>query len=110
VQTFTKATATFDASHQVKLPLRCSKQHGHSFRVSAMSQGEYEPELQEGLEVLLRELDGRDVNAMLTAGDPSVTGMAHWIMERLLGSHPRLVKVEVEDSKGLAGSAVREFR
>ena len=109
MQTFTKATAAFDASHQIQSPLRCSKPHGHSFQVIAMV-GSYEPDVQERLEVLLRELDGRDLNAMLVAGDPSVTGVASWIMERLLQNLPRLIAIEVTDSKGLCGVATRELR
>ena len=110
MQIFTEATASFDASHMVKNPLRCSKQHGHSFEVTARVQGDYQPEVQEELEVLLRELDGRDLNVMMIAGDPSVTGIAAWIMERLLHLHPRLVRVQVTDSKGLTGVAERELR
>lgn len=110
MQIFTEATASFDASHMVKAPLRCNKDHGHSFEVVARVQGDYQPEIQEDLEVLLRELDGRSLNAMMIAGDPSVTGTAAWIMERLLHLHPRLVLVRVMDSKGLSGICEREIR
>jgi 6-pyruvoyl-tetrahydropterin synthase len=110
VQTFTKATASFDAGHKADLPVRCQKPHGHCFQVSAVVSGKFDPGIQQDLEVLLREFDGRDINSMLVAGDPSVMGIANWIMERLLGAHSGLVKVEVEDSKGLAGTSTREIR
>lgn len=94
----------FDASHQVEGYPGCGAPHGHTFKVTAVIQGGLERDdngiwrtfsselLQDNLRSFTKELDGRDLNAMMKGTTPTPELIAAWFLERL----PAADWVEVE--------------
>jgi 6-pyruvoyl-tetrahydropterin synthase len=89
------AHAYFDASHTVLGDQMCGAAHGHTFHVSATVVGGMEREgtglwrvhqtetLQQDLDRIARELDNRDLNAMMVGSAPVPETIAAWFLERL---------------------------
>lgn len=95
----------FDAGHRLPDGL-CNRTHGHRYRVRVTALGYYLPEKGESyewpqldvdLQLIISELDKRDLNEMMHGANPSADGVALWIMERLVGSHPKITEVSVTD-------------
>lgn len=101
----------FAASHQLKDHPFCGKLHGHTYKVKVVVQGDPDPdtfnfvadygEFDKRVNDLLRELDGRDLNAMMPGTIPSAQGIANWFWERLT-LHYRLDEVLVWQDQLLA--------
>jgi 6-pyruvoyl-tetrahydropterin synthase len=109
MESFTEVTAKFDASHQVAHPARCASLHGHTFTVRVFVRADA-PQLQDLLSTILYELNDRDLNLMMIGGEPTLSGIARWLAERLVEAFPNLEMIEVEDGRGLAGGVTRTKR
>lgn len=78
--------------------------HGHRIRVRVSAHGTFDPrtgrsyridELERDLDSLVSELAGRHLAKMMPGATPTPEGLATWILERLVGAHPKLVEVIV---------------
>lgn len=87
--------SAFDASHQIEDDPLCGRDHGHTFHVTACVEGILErdessiwrvfgtEDLQQRLDSVTRELDLRDLNAMMPGSTPIPETIAAWILERI---------------------------
>jgi hypothetical protein len=107
------ATATFASTHQDER--EGPHLHGHTFNVTVLELGSdagVKYELQPDLESVLSELHLKPLDVMLTGGSQTLDGIGSWVMERLLGRHPRLVRVDTStcDQPGAVVGVTREIR
>ena len=98
------ATTTFDAGHQLPGTEECSKPHGHRWTATVEMDGEMSPRrrpheerllLLADLRKLADELDGRDLNQMLPAAQPTLENIAIQLMERLRFQWTRITRVTI---------------
>lgn len=105
------ASSTFDSTHRDEregLHL-----HGHTYRVTVTELGTdagVKYDLHPDLRAVLDELDRKSLDDMLTGGSQTLDGIASWVMERLLGRHPRLVRVDISFDPDIVVSVTREIR
>ena len=87
--------------------------HGHRFWVKATEQGTdagVKTDLPLDLRAVLLELEGHPLGDMLVGGSQTLSGIAAWIMERLLTRRPRLTEVEVWIDDEYRVGITREIR
>jgi len=101
---------TFEAAHLLpKVPMghKCSRLHGHSFRVEITVEGEVVEEtgwfLDYGVIATLVEpvrgkLDHYYLNEIPGLENPTSENLARWIWERLKPSLPSLVRIAVHET------------
>jgi 6-pyruvoyltetrahydropterin/6-carboxytetrahydropterin synthase len=101
---------TFEAAHRLpNLPEdhKCSRLHGHSFRVRIHVKGPLHPQygwvmdfadLKKAFRPILQQLDHYYLNEIEGLENPSSENIAVWIWERLQPSLPVLHKVEVMET------------
>ena len=101
---------TFEAAH--RLPYageghKCTRLHGHSFRVEIVCQGEIDPttgwlmdfaQLEEKFAPLLEQLDHRSLNEIDGLFNPTSENLARWIWVRLEPTLPCLIQVSVAET------------
>jgi 6-pyruvoyl-tetrahydropterin synthase len=87
------ARFSFDATHND--PLETKYLHGHHFTVEVTEQTEVNSKLLNHLEDVCAELHLHSLDEMLTGGSQTGQGIASWIMERLLISHPKITRIEL---------------
>lgn len=97
MNTATIVSGSFNSTHE---DVACSPHlHGHTFEVQVREEGTIAgimPHLLEtALDGILAELNGRPLGDMLYGGSQSLEGIAAWICERLLVTHPRVTAVSV---------------
>jgi 6-pyruvoyl-tetrahydropterin synthase len=109
VEQFIRAIAEFDASHTDGTRVRCQRNHGHHWTITAEKRVAGEADLEVDLHAIIAEWQDRDLNEMLHAKDVDVVQVAAWTAERLLLAHPTLVRVTAGDGR-LLGITTRELR
>ena len=101
---------TFEAAH--RLPNappghKCTRLHGHSFRVEVTCEGEMDPttgwlldfaDIKRVFEPLLEQLDHRYPNEVDGLENPTAENLARWIWARLRPSLPCLVQITVGET------------
>lgn len=101
---------TFEAAH--RLPAvppehKCSRLHGHSYRVEVWLEGPVDPatgwvldfaEIELAFVPLLQELDHRYLNDVPGLGNPTSERLAMWILGRLRPLLPALDRVVVQET------------
>jgi len=108
---FCIAEASFASAHRD--PEEGPHPHGHTFHVRATEQGTdggVGAEILGDLRSIVGELHLHDLGDMLYGGSQTLTGLAAWIMERLLSRHPRLTSVEVWTDEDYVVGISREIR
>jgi 6-pyruvoyltetrahydropterin/6-carboxytetrahydropterin synthase len=111
----------FEAAHRlphVPEEHKCSRLHGHSYRVCVHAEGEVGEvsgwvrdfaELATAMEPLLDVLDHSYLNEIEGLENPTSEVLAAWIWQRLAGSLPELSKLVVRESS-TAGCVYRGGR
>jgi len=99
-----------EAAHRLpRLPAghKCSRLHGHSFRVEIHIEGELDPELgwvmdfadlKAAFEPLYRQLDHHYLNEVEGLENPTSENLARWIWERLKPDLSLLSKIVVAET------------
>lgn len=99
-----------EAAHRLpNLPAdhKCSRLHGHSFRVEIHIRGEVDPrlgwvmdfaDLKKAFEPLYRMLDHNYLNEIEGLENPTSENLAAWIWQRLKPELPLLVRVVVAET------------
>lgn len=108
------------ASHTLPGEPGCDRLHGHSYLVTAVAEGPFEPKtghavggkgLQEALDALLVELHQKDLDTMMPGSITTPEGIAAWLVERLSQRIDRLVRIEVQEMDSMReGVALRKLR
>lgn len=105
----TTISAEFDAAHKLPELFRCSRIHGHRYRVAVACGGDVDTvRFSTELGSIVQELQFRDLNEMLVGVVPDPSGIANWFMERLLMNWDKLISVEVWESPNYSVRVVRE--
>lgn len=105
----TTISASFDAAHQLPELPRCSRVHGHRWRVAVSTGGNIDPhQLTDELQAIVRELQFRDLNEMMIGVLPDPPGIANWFLERLLMRWDKITAVEVWENPDYGVRVVRE--
>jgi 6-pyruvoyltetrahydropterin/6-carboxytetrahydropterin synthase len=98
---------TFEAAHRLpKVPAthRCSRMHGHSYRVELRLEGPVDPEsgfvidffeVEHVFKPLLEQLDHYCLNEIEGLSNPTAENIAVWIWERVKPLLPQTVAVVV---------------
>jgi len=103
MSTFLMCEVPFEASHQLAEP-PCDREHGHSWKLVVTIAASFDPlrgsrnsiaELRTDVGSLARELDHRNLNAMLPGVVTRPEGVAAWAQERLLMKYPHVHEVAV---------------
>ena len=101
---------TFEAAHRlpnVPADHKCSRLHGHSFRVEVICEGEIDPrsgwlvdfaEIKRVFTPLLDQLDHRYLNEVEGLENPTVENLARWIWIRLKVVLPSLAQVNIAET------------
>jgi 6-pyruvoyltetrahydropterin/6-carboxytetrahydropterin synthase len=101
---------TFESAHSLpKLPSghKCSRIHGHSFRVRLYVKGDVDKSLgwimdysdiKEKFEPILDQLDHRYLNEVSGLENPTSENIAVWIWERTKQVLPKLSRVEIKET------------
>ena len=101
---------TFEAAHRlphVPEGHKCSRLHGHSFRVEVRVRGEIDSasgmvidfaEIKAGFAPLLDRLDHYFLNEVEGLDNPTSENLAHWIWDRLIQPLPQLAEVVVRET------------
>lgn len=101
---------SFEAAH--RLPgapegHKCTRLHGHSFRVQVVCEGEIDPttgwlidfgEIKRVFEPLLSRLDHRYLNDIEGLENPTAENIARWIWQRLKPELPVLTQVNLAET------------
>jgi len=101
---------SFEAAH--RLPQappghKCSRLHGHSFRVELLCEGDIEPlygwlvdfaEIKRSFATVLDLLDHRYLNEIDGLDNPTAENLARWIWERVKPRLPTLVQINVAET------------
>ena len=99
-----------EAAHRLpNLPAdhKCSRLHGHSFRVEIHIEGEVDPnlgwvmdfaELKRAFEPLYRQLDHNYLNEVEGLENPTSENLAAWIWQRLKPVLPMLQRIVVAET------------
>ena len=106
---FLAFTVDFSAGHSVHRG-QPSRPHGHNWIVEATTTDPHDWALYDALVAVCLELKERPLEEMLAGGDPSAHGLGIWIMERLLLGHPKVIRIEVTESRGVKAIVTRELR
>jgi 6-pyruvoyltetrahydropterin/6-carboxytetrahydropterin synthase len=100
----------FEAAHRLpNLPPehKCSRLHGHSFKVKVHIEGAIDPEfgwvidfgdIKQAFKPLEEELDHHYLNDIPGLENPTSEVLAVWIWDRLKGELPQLVAIEVRET------------
>lgn len=100
----------FEAAHRLpNVPAghKCSRLHGHSFRVELVCEGEVDPhlgwlvdfaEIKRAFDPLLMRLDHHYLNEIEGLDNPTAENIARWIWDRLKRSLPPLAQVNVAET------------
>jgi len=93
---------TFDAHHQTSAPIRCERNHGHNWTMTATALGRIDgPKSNETLEndlfIVISQWRDKSLNEIAQTGDP--WHVAAWVMEQLSLGHPNVVRVELDDGR-----------
>ncbi|MCE9571678.1 MAG: 6-carboxytetrahydropterin synthase QueD [Deltaproteobacteria bacterium] len=100
----------FEAAHFLpKVPEghKCARVHGHSYAITIVLEGEIDPALgwvmdfaaiDEHVNPLVRALDHRVLNDVDGLDNPTSELLACWLWDRLRGSLPVLVEVQVAET------------
>lgn len=97
---------TFDAGHdRIEHLNPCRHEsHGHRWRIRVTVRGFFEPgrgqsyridELDTALGTVVAELADKNLSKMMPGSSPTPEGVGLWILERLVGEHPKIVEVEI---------------
>jgi len=96
---------SLDAGHQCAgIPECIHEGHGHRFVISVMSKAILDsnraslPSLYEmgaELDRVLSELDGKSLNKMMVAAEPTGPNLALWVLERMSVKFPKIVELSV---------------
>ena len=101
---------TFEAAHRlphVPEGHKCSRLHGHSFRVEIRVRGDIDPasgmvidfaEIKAAFAPLLDRLDHYFLNEVEGLDNPTSENLAHWIWDRLIQPLPQLAEVVVRET------------
>ena len=101
---------TFEAAHRlphVPEGHKCSRLHGHSFRVEVRVRGDIDPasgmvidfaEIKAAFAPLLDRLDHYFFNEVEGLDNPTSENLAHWIWDRLIQPLPQLAEVVVRET------------
>jgi len=101
---------TFEAAHRlphVPEGHKCSRLHGHSFRVEVRVRGDIDPasgmvidfaEIKAAFAPLLDRLDHYFLNEVEGLDNPTRENRAHWIWDRLIQPLPQLAEVVVRET------------
>jgi 6-pyruvoyl-tetrahydropterin synthase len=108
VSRYITAGFSFDATHND--PLETKYLHGHHFEVEVTEQTEVTTKLLDHLEDVCLELHQHSLDDMLTGGSQTGQGIASWILERLLISHPKIVRLELWWDPRLKYGITRDIR
>ena len=119
MQYFVTAWWAFSAAHQIPDSELHSEPHGHAYIVRVTCESRFDQakkrvavdadELRHALEVLLEELNLRDLNVMLTGAEPTLEGIAAWILDRMALQWP-VVRCEVKSELSTCVEVTRELR
>ena len=100
----------FEAAHRLpEVPQghKCTRLHGHSFKVRITITGEMDPitgwildfdDIRQAFEPLLDQLDHHYLNEVAGLENPTSEHLVHWIWERLKPSLPALTEVEISET------------
>ena len=120
MQFLSSVTVPFNAAHRLPSEPGHENNHGHTYRVTVVEEVRFDlaakrlaraPEqLRTDLESLLIEVNGRDLNEQLYGTEPSLAGIAAWLMERLLMEHPNIITIDVEEIPDLHVIVRKEVR
>ena len=103
-------TFTFEAAHQLhRAPesSKCSRLHGHSWRVDVLVEGEVDEaygwvvdfdEIARGFEPVYEALDHRHLNDIEGLETPTSEHVAIWIWDHLCGALPQLSGITVHET------------
>jgi len=103
-------TFTFEAAHRLpNAPAghKCSRLHGHSFRVELVCEGEVDPrsgwvidfaQIKDVFEPLYEQLDHRFLNEVPGLENPTAETIARWIWIRLKPRLPLLSQVTIAET------------
>jgi 6-pyruvoyltetrahydropterin/6-carboxytetrahydropterin synthase len=101
---------TFEAAHRLPAVApehKCSRLHGHSYRVEVWLEGPVDPatgwvvdfaEIELAFAPLLQELDHHCLNDIPSLKNPTSENLATWILGRLGPSLPALDRVVVRET------------
>jgi 6-pyruvoyltetrahydropterin/6-carboxytetrahydropterin synthase len=101
---------TFEAAHRlpnVASDHKCSRLHGHSYRVELFVEGPVDPRLgwildfadiKQAFEPLHHQLDHHYLNEIEGLSNPTSENLARWIWDRLRPSLPGLSKIVVRET------------
>ncbi len=101
---------TFEAAHllpNVPAGHKCSRLHGHSFKLTVHVEGPVDPELgwvidfgdiSVAVKPIVAELDHYYLNDIPGLEDPTSEVLARWIWDRLVGALPLLSAIEVRET------------
>ena len=101
----------FEAAHrlpQVPADHKCSRMHGHGFRVEITIAGEVDPQMGWVVDyaditakvepIIKRELDHRALNDVPGLENPTSEMLAAWLWRRLAPELPRLTAITVHET------------
>ena len=100
----------FEAAHRLpRAPEghKCTRLHGHSFRVQLVCEGEIDPdtgwlvdfgEIKRVFEPLLQRLDHHYLNEIEGLENPTAENIARWIWERIKPELPVLTQVNLAET------------
>ena len=119
MQYFVVADWAFSSAHRIEGSELHGETHGHRYGVRVICESRYDQAkkrtyvdadaLHQALKTLLEELNLRDLNVMLTGAEPTLEGIAAWVMDRMALEWP-VVRCEVNSELGTAVEVTRELR
>ena len=105
-----RRTFQVEAAHRLpNLPAdhKCSRLHGHSFRITLRVRGEMDPtlgwvidyaDIKAAFAPLFETLDHHYLNEVAGLENPTSEHLAIWVWERLVGALPGLSAVEIAET------------
>jgi 6-pyruvoyl-tetrahydropterin synthase len=119
MQFFVSSSLSFSAAHQLEDVENHDQVHGHVYAVEVTCLSRYDQAkkrvaqdpagIHATLKDILAELHNRDLNVMLTGAEPTLEGVAAWVMDRMALNWP-VVRCSVTSEDGLKVEVVRELR
>lgn len=93
MESFVRARTHFNGRHTLRNHRSCARDCGHRWEVEVFVAGDEDPDLHQmpvdewrlitDLEDIQAELEGKDIDKMITPAVSSPIGIAHWYYERL---------------------------